>query len=162
MSDKIAVKDAFLHAIEIEKLGAGLYAKLETKVTNPILKKIFSELKVAETEHIESFKKLYASLIDEAAAKGITLSGGGNETEVLKDKVFNRIQTIQNITSSGSPHELLNNLVNIELEVINYYTHLKHFILSKEQDLLSTIINAEKEHVKMLIRERERFKKTSV
>lgn len=31
MNAKIAVRDAFLHAIEIEKLGSALYVKLEKK-----------------------------------------------------------------------------------------------------------------------------------
>ena len=162
MNTKVAVKDAFLHAIEIEKLGAALYGKLEEKSSQDSLKKIFNKLKKAETFHIEKFQQLYQLLESEANERGISLTGGGNETEILKDKVFNRVQSLQQLINAQSPYELLNHLVNLELDVINYYTHLQHFILPKEQQFLMKIINEEKDHVKELIRERNRFKKSSM
>lgn len=161
MNAKIAVRDAYLHAIEIEKLGSALYAKLEEKSNQAILKKIFSKLKDAENAHIKKFQELYQLLENEANIKGITLSGGGGETEELKDKVFNRVQSLQQIMAAKSPYELLNQLVNLELDVINYYTHIQHFILPKEQEFLIKIINEEKDHVKELIEERNRFKKSA-
>ncbi len=160
MTNKIGIKEIIEQAIKIEIMGEAVYRKLEQMFKQEGLKNLFKMLADEELEHYQFFLKMKEDLSGQAYAQNLTLMEVISGSKILDDKIFNRSEIIQKLTHAHSPYEILNSSVEVELEVIHYYTHLQHFMPSKEQDLLSPIINSEKGHVKALIQEREKYKKT--
>lgn len=159
MTNKIGIKEIIELAIKIEIMGEAVYRKLEQMLKQEGLKNLFKMLADEELEHHKIFLKMKDDLSNQAGEKNLTLNEIISGSKILDDKIFNRAETIQKLTHAHSPFEILNSCVEVELEVIRYYTHLQNFMPSKEQDLLSPIINGEKGHVKALIKEREKYKK---
>jgi len=142
-------------AIQIEISGEEIYKKLESIAPSDNLKLLFKTLSSQEREHKEFFLKMketFSSLAQEKKIERIL------PLDIFKDKIFNRIDVLKKLMGPKSIYELLDACVENELEVIKYYTHLQNFLSTKDQSYMTSVINEEKNHVKYLLNERNKYK----
>lgn len=159
MTSKIGIKEVIDQAIKIEIIGEKIYHHLANTYKSENFRPLFKKLAEDECNHHKFFKNMNEELIEKYFQKKIEMSDIASNSKMLNDKIFNRAETLLKLTQVQSPYELLNQCVEIELEVIQYFTRLRNFMIPKEQDSLTPIINEEKNHVKLLIGERDKYQK---
>jgi rubrerythrin len=158
--------EVFEMGMDIEQNGEAYYRKAAELTEDPEIKKIFDDLKTAEQQHYETFKKLRENL----PAKDTTpLVSDPDDQEYLyldalvKSRLFNNVREAEEVVSKASgPIETLQGALAFEKDTILFFTEMKG---RTREDLgkneIDRLIAEEREHIIWIsgmikkIRERE-------
>ncbi len=143
--ENLTLRKAVELAIKTEQLGAEFYCEMAEKFSDfQDVKAIFTRLTKDEIIHEQQFKSLLKQVDDSAIEKA---TGQDYLRATAMFKVFIG-DAFANRDLIPTPLAALTNALNLEKSTLIYYTAIEEVI--GKQDILTEIINAEKEHIQAL------------
>jgi len=148
---KINVKDTIKTAIQLEKDGHAFYTKAAVQTKSDLGRTVFESLAADELVHLETFQKIFQGKID--AVERSTLvqlnSKYTNLTIFPKD-----LKTTEGADPNSDELDALRMGMDSEKEAIDYYTKVVNDTSDTEvKEILTEIINQEKNHYRLLQQE---------
>ncbi len=156
---KYSARDVLNQAMQIEEAGNKFYNRLSEIAEDPEQKKIFQVMASEELKHIE----IYKGFIDKLEELATDQQNAEDEFdpakhELLKDRIFNRLNIVQKAGKIKTVSAALNYLVEIEIDVVDFFENFRKLLNAADQLQLSTVTNEERGHVKMLVNLRQQYK----
>ena len=156
---KYSSRDILNQAMQIEEAGNKFYDRLSEMTEDAQQKKIFQVMANQELKHIDIYKvfleKLESLATDQQNANDdFDLA----KHELLKDRIFNRLDTVKKVSKINTVGNALNYLVEIEIDVVSFYDNFRKLLNAADQVQLDAVINEERSHVKMLVDLRQQYK----
>ncbi|OQB54842.1 MAG: Rubrerythrin [Deltaproteobacteria bacterium ADurb.Bin151] len=156
---KYHVEKILKHALEIEEAGQKFYGILAQRLGDAKLKDIFTAMSQQEVGHAEIYKRM----IDQQPSQpdpddSDTSIFDFQKHEMLEDKIFNRLEIIRKGTKLYSLGDALALMIEIEMNVVDYFENVRRLVRLQDQPLMEKIINEEKSHVKQLVDLRSQYK----
>lgn len=156
---KYTVKQILKHAMEIEESGRKFYIMLADRLVDEKLKKIFSVMAKQETGHYRTYEKLHEQQPDAPdVPETDTDSFDYKKHELLEDRIFNRLDVVRKTSKINTLGDALVFMIDIEMDVVDYFENARKLVNLQGQDLMEKIINEEKTHVKQLVDLRQYYK----
>ena len=160
---KYEVADMLKHAVEIEEAGQKFYTTLAERLDNEPLAKIFAVMARQEIGHLETYKNLQEQLpaSPEASPAG-TDDFDYQKHKILEDRIFNRLDIVRKAPGIKTLGDALGYMIDIEMDVVDYFENARKLITAAGQPLMIKIINEEKAHVKQLLDLRKQYQSVSL
>ena len=160
---KYSARDILNQAIQIEEAGTKLYNRLSEMTEDYQQKNIFQVMANEELKHINIYKD-FIEKIDEPLTDQQTADDDFDPVkhELLKDRIFNRLEIVQKAGKIKSVGDAMNYLVEIEIDVVNFFENFRKLLNVADQPQLGAVINEERSHVKMLVDLRQQYKSISL
>ncbi len=156
---KYTVDQILKHAMEIEEAGQKFYTMLADRLDNTQLKKIFSVMAHQETGHYNTYEKLHAQLSPAPDdSQQATDPFDYKKHQLLEDRIFNRLDVVRKTPNLKTLGDALVFMIDIEMDVVDYFENARKLVSLKGQALMEKIINEEKTHVKQLVDLRQQYK----
>jgi rubrerythrin len=145
------VTEAIQTAIQMEKDGHAFYTKAAAQTTDAYGRSVFESLAADELVHLETFQKMFQGKID--AVEWDTLVQSNKKYANLA--VFPKdLKTVEGASPSSNELDALRMGMDSEKEAIDYYTKILNGTSDGEvQEILTEIINQEKNHYRLLQQE---------
>lgn len=156
---KYNVEKILRHAMEIEEAGQKFYAMLASRLEDARLMKIFDIMSRQEVGHGDVYREMLAKLpAAPAPGNADDDSFDFKKHEMLEDKIFNRLDVVRKTSRIYSLGDALALMIDIEMNVVDYFENIRRIVRLQDQPLMEQIINEEKAHVKQLIDLRTQYK----
>jgi rubrerythrin len=148
---KLNVKDAIKTAIQMEKDGHAFYTKAAEQTKSDLGRTVFESLAADELVHLETFQKIFQGRIDSVEWNTLVQSNSKytNLTIFPKD-----LKTTEGADPNSDELDALRMGMDSEKEAIDYYTTVVNDTSDAEvKEILTEIINQEKNHYRLLQQE---------
>jgi rubrerythrin len=148
---KLNVKDAIKTAIQMEKDGHAFYTKAAEQTKSDLGRTVFESLAADELVHLETFQKIFQGKIDSVEWNTLVQSNNKytNLTIFPKD-----LKTTEGADPNSDELDALRMGMDSEKEAIDYYTTVVNDTSDAEvKEILTEIINQEKNHYRLLQQE---------
>jgi rubrerythrin len=148
---KYNVKNAIQTAIQMEKDGHAFYTKAAAQTNNTLGRTVFESLAADELVHLETFQKIFQGKIDAVEWDTLVQSNSKytNLTIYPKD-----LKTVEGTNPNSNELDALRMGMDSEKEAIDYYTTIVNGTSDDEvKEILTEIINQEKNHYRLLQQE---------
>jgi rubrerythrin len=148
---KLNVKDAIKTAIQMEKDGHAFYTKAAGQTKSDLGRTVFESLAADELVHLETFQKIFQGRIDSVEWNTLVQSNSKytNLTIFPKD-----LKTTEGADPNSDELDALRMGMDSEKEAIDYYTTVVNDTSDAEvKEILTEIINQEKNHYRLLQQE---------
>ncbi|HUS99850.1 MAG TPA: ferritin family protein [Candidatus Thermoplasmatota archaeon] len=148
---KLNVKDAIKTAIQMEKDGHAFYTKAAGQTKSDLGRTVFESLAADELVHLETFQKIFQGKIDSVEWNTLVKSNSKytNLTIFPKD-----LKTTEGTNPNSDELDALRMGMDSEKEAIDYYTTVVNDTSDAEvKEILTEIINQEKNHYRLLQQE---------
>jgi rubrerythrin len=148
---KFNVKDAIKTAIQLEKDGHAFYTKAAVQTKSDLGRTVFESLAADELVHLETFQKIFQGKIDAVEWSTLVQSNSKytNLTIFPKD-----LKTTEGADPNSDELDALRMGMDSEKEAIDYYTKVVNDTSDTEvKQILTEIINQEKNHYRLLQQE---------
>jgi rubrerythrin len=145
------VKDAIKTAIQMEKDGHAFYTKAAGQTKSDLGRTVFESLAADELVHLETFQKIFQGRIDSVEWNTLVQSNSKytNLTIFPKD-----LKTTEGADPNSDELDALRMGMDSEKEAIDYYTTVVNDTSDAEvKEILTEIINQEKNHYRLLQQE---------
>jgi rubrerythrin len=145
------VKDAIKTAIQMEKDGHAFYTKAAGQTKSDLGRTVFESLAADELVHLETFQKIFQGKIDSVEWNTLVQSNSKytNLTIFPKD-----LKTTEGADQNSDELDALRMGMDSEKEAIDYYTTVVNDTSDAEvKEILTEIINQEKNHYRLLQQE---------
>ncbi|MFH1102061.1 MAG: ferritin family protein [Methanobacteriota archaeon] len=145
------VKDAIKTAIQMEKDGHAFYIKAAAQTMNNLGRTVFEGLAADELVHLDTFQRIFQGKIDSVEWETLVQSNSkySNLTLFPKD-----LKTMKNPNLNSNEIDALRMGMDSEKEAIEYYTTIVRDTSDSEvKEILTEIINQEKNHYLLLQQE---------
>jgi rubrerythrin len=148
---KLNVKDAIKTAIQMEKDGHAFYTKAAGQTKSDLGRTVFESLAADELVHLETFHNIFQGRIDSVEWNTLVQSNSKytNLTIFPKD-----LKTTEGADPNSDELDALRMGMDSEKEAIDYYTTVVNDTSDAEvKEILTEIINQEKNHYRLLQQE---------
>jgi rubrerythrin len=148
---KFNVKDAIKTAIQLEKDGHAFYTRAAAQTKSDLGRIVFESLAADELVHLKTFQKIFQGKIDAIEWDTLVRSNSKftNLTIFPKD-----LKTIEGANPNSDELDALRMGMDSEKEAIDYYTTVVNDTSDSEvKEILTEIINQEKNHYRLLQQE---------
>ena len=145
------VKEAIKTAIQMEKDGQAFYTKAAVQTKSDMGRTVFESLAADELVHLETFQKIFQGKIDSVEWDTLVQSNSKytNLTIFPKD-----LKTTEGANPSSDELDALHMGMDSEKEAIDYYATIVNDTSDAEvKEILTEIINQEKNHYRLLQQE---------
>ncbi len=162
---KYTAREIFQHVLNIEDAGEKFYNALAAGIDHEPLKKVFLHMAGQEGRHRETYRAFMEAVGDGPAEKRSEAADGSfdeRQYEELKDKIFNRMESIKKIARLKTLGDALNYMIDIECAAVDLFEQLQHLVNQAERPQITRIINEERSHVKQLVDLRQRFENVNI
>ena len=150
MMTKLSIPELFQIAESMETDAQQFYTLAAAKSTDQRLKKIFSELSDWETQHIQTFQNLAASVQTDSSADVADPASEIDEYlhAIVKGAVFDLGDSIEDaIGNISTPMELLKYACEMEKKAVLFYMGLRQALPTSSQDAITPIVDEETRHI---------------
>ncbi|MEO0091823.1 MAG: ferritin family protein [candidate division WOR-3 bacterium] len=144
-------------AIKTEETGFAFYTNA-AKTTRPkSLASLFAKLAQEEKKHKKFFNDLFQIVKHGPATIPFDWEETGLYLKAITDSKFflGKDKALSLIKRVRTPKALLDYALSFEKETLLFYSEIKNFVKLDEQDIVSKIIEQEKEHIRKLSQEKQ-------
>ena len=145
---EITVDNILQVAIEMEQLGRTFYESLSAGCGNAEIASLAASLALVEAEHIETFKLMRNALPSSQRGPKMTEEELFAAADELRNKLLPDAKTVHKAVMDSDVFKALDMAIEMETEAVAFYSGLASDIIGV--DVLSGIVNEEKEHLGML------------
>lgn len=157
--EKFTVKQILKHAMEIENAGQKFYMMLAERLEDASLKNIFSIMAREETGHYKTYEELHEQLPEVSDVPQADTDPFDYKKHLfLEDRIFNRLDVVRKTPKINILGDALVFMIDIEMDVVDYFENVRKLVNLKDQALMIKIINEEKTHVKQLVDLKQQYK----
>ncbi len=175
MVKKYTVRDVLNVAIESEETGLRFYRKLSEIADDEDIKAFFTVASVQEAEHAETYRQMLTefeaereledsenndqpkSKLDPIEGVIVMMKSAGDEVTKIEQSLFG-IGTVKQFLTIGELAKIIDILVGIEQAAIDLFGELKNLTISAHRSKVEAIINEEREHLRILLDMRNKYK----
>jgi rubrerythrin len=144
--------EIFKMAEEIEQNGAAFYKEASKSVSDGHYKKLLTDLSTMELEHYNTFSLMHSSLSDKEKEPAV-FDPMDESVLYLKALADSQVFYKKQIDTS-SIKTILVNAIGMEKDSIVFYIGIKDLVPERlGKDKIDNIINEEKKHIRMLVKE---------
>jgi len=151
MIDSITLKDCIEFAVKTEELGARFYSRMSNKFSNEKeVAEIFGRLSKDEKTHQQQFSALLNNLPEE---KGITDAPEKHEyvrAMSISEFFSHNRGPFKNVDEIKDRDDALEKALNFEKATLGFYQAVQDLMV--ESNALKAIMEAEKEHIAVLMK----------
>lgn len=150
------MKRIFELGIKIEEMGYLFYQKASELERMEYLKPLFNRLAKDELNHKKTFEAMILKLkVENLASLNLTDTFIKN----LEADIFDINKIEETLKSFKNASDLINFGISREEATIKYFSDIKPYLENKNKNVIETIINEEKAHLKDLLEIRKKYTK---
>ena len=139
-------------AVGIERNGAAFYYSLANSAKDLAIRGAYQYLSDKETEHIEVFRSLLATMGDYEPPETHTEEYRSYLEALIDSLVFTDDEAVRELAEKvGSDAEAIQIGLGAEKDSILFYSEMLEFVRSSDRDVVDRIIQEEKSHLRQLI-----------
>jgi rubrerythrin len=152
------VMDAIKTAIQMEKDGYAFYNRAASQTKSEMGRSLFESLSKDELQHLNVFEKLFQQKVDKVDWDALV----NTSKKYVDIPIFPKnLSDDENSNPDINELDALHLAMDSEKEAINYYNKIRESIADKHtQDILTVIIEQEKNHYQLLEEEFNHLSKT--
>ncbi|MCX7785402.1 MAG: ferritin family protein [candidate division WOR-3 bacterium] len=139
-------------AIKTEETGFAFYTDAAKTTRLKSLASLFTQLAQEEKKHKKFFNDLFSIVKRGPATIPFDWEEVGLYLKAITDSKFflGKDKALSFLKRAKSPKALLDYALAFEKETLLFYHEIKNFVKPEEQDIVSKIIDQEKEHIRKL------------
>lgn len=144
-------------AIKTEETGFAFYTNAAKTTRSQPLATLFRKLAQDEKKHQKFFTTLFQTVKRGPATIPFDWEEVGLYLKAITDSKFflGKDKALSFIKQVKTPKTLLDYALSFEKETLLFYSEIKNFVKADEQDIVSKIIEQEKEHIRKLALQRQ-------
>lgn len=137
-------------AAELERLGRTFYDSLALGCGNARIAALAASLAKAEEEHVATFVRMRQALPRELRGPNLSPKELAEAVGELRARVMPNGRTVREAVLSTDLGKTLEMAIDMEAGVVAFYSELAADFAQQDAEILTEIVNEEREHLAML------------